>query len=77
MSVSKWRYTEACDGDYCCGDCDCCSKEPEEGEWVKKGKNIWNFDIIECSACGERQVTNRRPTECPNCGADMRGEENA
>ena len=27
MSVSKWRYTEECDGDYCCGDCDLCDKE--------------------------------------------------
>ena len=27
MSVSKWRYTEACDGNYCCGDCDLCDKE--------------------------------------------------
>ena len=32
MSVSKWRYTEACDGDYCPGDCDLCDKEPEESE---------------------------------------------
>ena len=32
MSVSKWRYTEECDGDYCCGDCDKCDKEPEESE---------------------------------------------
>ena len=32
MSVSKWRYTEECDGEYCCGDCDFCDKEPEESE---------------------------------------------
>lgn len=30
MSVSKWRYTEDCDGDYCIGDCDLCSKNNEE-----------------------------------------------
>lgn len=30
MSVSKWKYTEECDGEYCCGDCDLCDKEPEE-----------------------------------------------
>ena len=28
MSVSKWAYKpEKCDGDYCPGDCDNCSKE--------------------------------------------------
>ena len=27
MSVSKWAYEhEKCDGDYCPGDCDLCSK---------------------------------------------------
>ena len=30
MSVSKWRYTEACDGMPCPGDCDHCSFDPEE-----------------------------------------------
>ena len=30
MSVSLWKYTpEMCDGDYCCGDCDYCGKEPK------------------------------------------------
>lgn len=32
MSVSRWRYTPACDDhmDECVGDCDLCSFEPEE-----------------------------------------------
>jgi len=31
MSVSKWAYTpEKCDGDYCPGDCDNCSKANED-----------------------------------------------
>lgn len=30
MSCSKWRYTEACDGRPCVGDCDFCSFDPEE-----------------------------------------------
>ena len=29
MSVSKYRWTEACEGQPCPGDCDLCSKEPE------------------------------------------------
>lgn len=38
MSVSKWAYEPSkCDGDYCPGDCDNCSKRFEErrpGEYV-------------------------------------------
>ena len=29
MSVSKWRYTEACDGAPCPGDCDECGVETD------------------------------------------------
>ena len=29
MSCSKWRYTEACEGRPCPGDCDCCDFDPE------------------------------------------------
>lgn len=47
MSVSKWRYTEECNGRPCPGDCDCCSFEPGDlisradaieavGEWMQK-----------------------------------------
>lgn len=32
MSVSLWRWTEACDGQPCPGDCDNCDYEPEEEE---------------------------------------------
>lgn len=33
MGVSKWAYDpEKCDGDYCPGDCDFCSFDPEEPE---------------------------------------------
>lgn len=28
MSISKWRYTEECNGRPCSGDCDHCSFEP-------------------------------------------------
>lgn len=30
MSVSKWRYTEECNGRPCPGDCDHCSFEPAD-----------------------------------------------
>lgn len=33
MSVSLWAYSpEKCDGDYCCGECDKCSKRWEDDE---------------------------------------------
>ena len=30
MSCSLWRYTEACEGRPCPGDCDCCDFDPDE-----------------------------------------------
>ena len=32
------------------------------------------FGDYECSLCCE--ITNGKPRYCPNCGADMRGEDN-
>ena len=33
MSVSLWAYSpEKCDGNFCVGDCDLCSKAEEEEE---------------------------------------------
>lgn len=35
MSVSKWRYTEQCEGRPCPGDCDLCDENNEdEDDWV-------------------------------------------
>ena len=39
MSVSRWKYTEQCDGGYCCGDCDYCNKEPESKAYQVKTKD--------------------------------------
>ncbi len=40
MSCSLWRYDpEQCDGDYCCGDCDYCNKEPESKAYQVKTKD--------------------------------------
>ena len=48
------------------------------GKWIHKG-----CACFECNQCGERvtlnvyttEKTNERFKFCPNCGADMRGEE--
>ena len=49
MSVSKWRYNpEICDGDYCPGDCDICSKETGEPSNGFRGGKIPQSFIDEC-----------------------------
>ena len=47
------------------------------GEWIKKDDGVcWWW---ECSNCGERPLrrykTDVLSNFCPNCGADMRGED--
>lgn len=32
MSVSLWRWSERCEGIYCCGECDLCSVEDEDDQ---------------------------------------------
>lgn len=37
MSCSLWRYTEKCEGQACCGDCDLCDYDPEDEEVTDNG----------------------------------------
>lgn len=46
--------------------------EREKGKWIKKKGSLWT--LATCSVCGELSVEGDKPF-CPNCGADMRGEE--
>lgn len=52
-------------------------QEPErkKGLWVEKEK--YTFGIMyDCSLCENRILDNGHPWNyCPNCGADMRGDE--
>ena len=49
------------------------SAQPER----KMGKWIWECSAHRCSACSEYTcfAESNPPKYCPNCGADMRGEE--
>lgn len=47
--------------------------QPKRGKWIK----ISPANIYECSECGKHVMTNDICAYdfCPNCGADMRGEQ--
>lgn len=44
-----------------------------QGEWIYNG-NFCGLNHHKCSLCGEEEF--RMSDYCPNCGADMRGEDN-
>ena len=54
------------------------SAQPKKGKWIRKD----DTEIYECSHCGEKFLFMKRlgvkPNHykfCPNCGADMKGEQ--
>jgi hypothetical protein len=63
------------------------SAEPKTGHWIDYDCNEDKYDKIKCSECGHSFIVDSYHwcdigfTEddlkyCPNCGADMRGEQN-
>lgn len=49
--------------------------ERQRGEWVEAYEDYrQQISWWECSVC--RYGVSWKPNYCPNCGADMRGEEN-
>ena len=52
-------------------------EERKKGEWIKKEGDLCFRDV--CSECGNKYVKlyphYKHYNFCPNCGADMRGEE--
>lgn len=45
----------------------------EKANWTKGNWLITSWDDYECSKCGDTQI--EKHNFCPNCGADMRGEQ--
>ena len=52
-------------------------REVRHGEWIFL-KTYYEADECNCSLCGQLLTTahNKRMNYCPNCGADMRGDDN-
>lgn len=52
-------------------------QEPRKGRWIKTGDYYTgaygSIEYVECSCCREDSL--EEGDFCPNCGADMRGEE--
>lgn len=50
----------------------------KHGRWVKaEPDGCWSYAEVykQCSECGKVTFLAERMNYCPNCGADMRGEE--
>ena len=50
--------------------------ERPQGEWIIKPKENSQSAILICSKCNHFIPITIDKNFCPNCGADMRGEEN-
>ena len=54
--------------------------EVKHGEWIEEPSVFPNHPFVRCSECGEEALLDEygvaKSNFCPNCGADMRGEEN-
>ena len=51
------------------------SAQPErkKGKWERYGHDFFGDNEYRCTAC--EKTANIKTAFCPNCGADMRGEE--
>lgn len=43
------------------------------GQWLERNSGLQKW--IRCSSCGSRQHYTDKTNYCPNCGADMRGDQ--
>ena len=58
---------------------ECGKAEQKRGRWIHDGYDIpHGVDWMHCSVCGRREphVPAAMTNFCPNCGSDMRGENN-
>lgn len=84
MSVSKWQYTEQCEGRPCPGDCDCCDFDPDTVtitpptvDYKINGKSLmmtYKEDRMDYVKDGTLTIQARTIEEVNKCGARMRRE---
>lgn len=70
MSVSKYKWTEACDGKPCVGDCDLCSKDVEADGFITRDEDVQFVPALEYNGRPLTVLQEARPAgECdyPHC----------
>ena len=59
-------------------ECACCvlsKPERKKGKWIEHNPHTWGLGIVfECSECGEK-IDCEPSNFCPNCGAEMEGQD--
>ena len=73
MSVSKWKYTPACDGKPCPGDCDNCGWEPDEaGDLISRQKVLeLAKDVVLQGGCKHRCIDATMIYELPSAEPEI------
>ena len=73
------KDTGECRVDYLISDAPTIDSDRPKGEWINKHEWANGFYERECSICGAMKpqlMHTAKINYCPNCGADMRGEDN-
>ena len=59
--------------------CEALSRPERKGKWItpqREGCQTWDKKAYaQCSICGAKEYLGWSKCFCPNCGADMRGED--
>ena len=56
-------------------DIESCKADRPQGEWIHDTHYGLKLPEHKCSECGTWEYSDEESNFCPNCGADMRGEE--
>lgn len=82
VALANWKETKISANTMIDALKDLPSVQPErkKGKWIEAtADGIITFDknaYAECSVCGKKEFLGWRKNFCPNCGADMRGNNN-
>ena len=68
MSVSKWAWTENCEGNLCVGDCDLCDMKEKENVMDKQKAFEWMDKLIEWKAAEPDDLIDTASLSIRHCG---------